>query len=93
MYRNEGVNEEADDVFRLQHKPQRMKIIKSIRNRPEVEEAISKLIHKHIDTLHFDKIGSILSFISKSAYPLPDEDFRKMFKAVKRSLVVQLSLQ
>ncbi len=58
MLRNEGANEEDDDIFRPVHALAREKVSRAIRKRPEVAEAIDALFDLHIDNrMSIDKIG------------------------------------
>jgi hypothetical protein len=68
---------------------QREKISGMLRSRPEVQTAMRALLDTHLNSLPLDKVGAIFSFIVKAAYPLPDEDLKKIIMSVKRNIVMQ----
>jgi len=73
LLKNEGVIEDNDDIFRLVHTNNRLKISNVLQMRPEVNLAIDTLVNQHIERLGSDKVGSLFSFIVKTAYPINNE--------------------
>jgi hypothetical protein len=66
LLRNEGVQEDKDDIFRIVNEQQRQKTALILRRRPEVQIAIRALFDVHINNLKMDKLGSLFSFLVKS---------------------------
>ena len=73
------------------HQEQRTKVAKALMKREEVKEAMNILIDTHIDKLGMDKISIIYSFMIKAAYPVTEDQLRKICKAMKRSIIVNHS--
>lgn len=70
ILRNEGLNEDQDDIFRPTNAIYRKKLKEVLHGREEVAFALNHIIDNHLDRLYADKIGSLFSFIVKTEYPL-----------------------
>ena len=66
LLRNEGVQEDKDDIFRNIYQQQRQKVSLTLRRRPEIQITLKTLFQEHLGALRLDKIGSIFSFLVKS---------------------------
>lgn len=62
-----------------------------IKNREDIREAVEYLLNIKLNDLTLDKVGSLFSFLVKAAYPLTDEDLKKLLKAVKLKVLMQTS--
>ena len=91
LLRNEGVQEDKDDIFRSVYMEQRYKTSQSLRRRPEVLVALRAIFDDHINKIRIDKLGSIFSFLVKSQFPVSQEDIKNLSKAFKRNLVINTS--
>lgn len=91
ILRNDGIMEDQDDIFKLVFTEKRQKISDQLRSRPEVQTAMYQLLNEHVKTMSLDRIVSCFSFMCKSAYPVSDEDLKRLFKAFKRNIVKMFS--
>lgn len=86
LYRDQGVNEDNDDVFRMVHSQTRKTVSEVMKSRAEIRTAVNILLEK-MDALAFDKITILFSFITKSNYPISDTDLKKFSKAFKMGIL------
>lgn len=86
LYRDQGINEITDDVFRVAHIHSRKIVSDVIKSRAEIRTAVNILIEK-LDILAFDRVTLFFSFITKSNYPISDTDLKKFSKAFKMGII------
>lgn len=56
-------------------------------NKQEIIDAIDILFAKHVDDIDLDKLQQLYTFLVKSAFPVSDDDLRKLFRVLKKQIL------
>ena len=71
LYKNEGVDEEVEDIFRSVHKQVKKKVSDTLKSRDEVKNAINVIL-SDIKNVDASKMTGFFSFLVKSEYNITD---------------------
>lgn len=86
--KNEGLNEENDDIFRPLNAKHRQKLIDLVSQREEILYAVNTVVDHHLDRLYADKLGSLFSFVVKTQVPITTEQIQRIFRQFKKLIIM-----
>eukprot|EP00347_Sterkiella_histriomuscorum_P007734 403347759 len=92
LYKNEGVDDEVDDVFRIEHKKIRLNITKILTSRPEFMQNLEKLENKILQLPH-NQISTLLTIYVKGGIVKSEQEIKQVFKQFKLSLIEEKNEQ